>query len=290
MSVWLPVAPCTPPACAGHPGRPAPLPLALLRLAAAAAVLLAGVAGAPAARRLPGRLRHRAVRAWCRLLVRAFGIRIDAAGGPGPRGGRLVVANHVSWLDVPLIAAVLPARMLAKGEIGRWPVLGPLAASAGTLFIDRDRIRALPGTVATLAGALRAGDRVAVFPEGSTWCGRDQGPFRHAAFQAALDAGVPVQPVRLAYRLPDGSTAGAPAFVGDDPLTASLWRIARARGVTAEIRLLPRIPAGRHPDRRTLARAAQAAVASDSANRPASSVHHRVSSRPAAASSVRTPS
>ncbi|MER7762744.1 lysophospholipid acyltransferase family protein [Streptomyces sp. NPDC097619] len=292
MNPWLTVPPCTPGACAVHEGRTAPLPLALLRLTALAAAVLLGLAAAAPVRLLAPRTRTRLVRLWCTALLRTLGLRIRVHGSPGPDGGRLVVANHISWLDVPLVAAVLPGRMLAKGEVGRWPVLGPLAARAGTLFIDRDRLRALPGTVATLARALRAGSRVVVYPEGSTWCGRAAGPFRPAAFQAALDAAVPVQPVHLAYRLDGGGLATAPAFVGEDPLTASLWRIARARGVTAEIRLLPRIPAGRHPDRKALARAAQSAVAvaRDNANRPCSSVHHRVSSSPAAASSARTPS
>ncbi|MCB5180316.1 1-acyl-sn-glycerol-3-phosphate acyltransferase [Streptomyces sp. SMC 277] len=314
MSAWLPTAPCTPAGCAAHEGRAATVAHAVLRLAAVAALVLLGVAGAPPVRLLPQRPRRAVVRAWCRALVRAFGVRTTVHGSPGPDGGRLIVANHVSWLDVPLVAAAVPSRMLAKGEIGRWPVLGRLAARAGTLFVDRDRIRALPAVVGALAAALRAGDRVTVFPEGSTWCGRGQGLFRRAAFQAALDAGVPVQPVHLAYLLPDGRPAGAPAFVGDDPLTASLWRVVRARGLRAEVRLLPRIPPGRHADRRALAAAAQSAVTtssgvpavaypprepvrtlpsaidSDSAKRPCASVHHWVSSRPAAASSARTPS
>ncbi|MFB7464830.1 lysophospholipid acyltransferase family protein [Streptomyces sp. NPDC056224] len=313
MSVWLPTSPCTPGACAGHAGSTASIPHAVLRLAAATALILAGVLGAPPLRLLPARLRHAAVRAWSAALVRAFGVRITVHGGsPGPAGGRLVVANHISWLDIPLVAAVLPCRMLAKSDIRAWPVLGSLAARAGTLFIERDRIRALPDTVGSVTGALLAGDRVTVFPEGSTWCGRAQGTFRRAVFQSALDARVPVQPIRLTYLRCDGHTAGEPAFVGDDPLTASLWRIARARGVRAEVRLLPRIPPGRHADRRDLAAAAQTAIAAsshpvplpgiptqpakpsatdkDSAKRPAASVHHWVSSSPAAASSLRTPS
>lgn len=261
MSNWLlPTAPCTPQDCAGHPGRAASLPQALLRLAGALALVLLAVAAAPPVRLLPARPRRALIRAWCTALLRSLGIRITVHGSPGPDGGRLVVANHISWTDIPLVAAALPSRMLAKGEIGRWPVLGRLAAQAGTLFIERDRLRALPGTVATLARALRAGERVTVFPEGCTWCGRAQGPFRRAAFQAALDARVAVQPVRIAYRLGDGEFAGAAAFVGDDTLTASLWRIARARGVRAEVRLLSRIPEGRHTDRRALAAAAQRAV------------------------------
>lgn len=309
MSVWLPTAPCTPAACATHTGRAAAVPRALLRLAAALALVLLGILGGPPVRMLPPRTRHAVTRTWCTALIRAFGIRVTVHGSTGPEGARLLVANHISWLDIPLVAAAVPSRMLAKSEIGRWPVMGRLAAQAGTLFIERDRIRSLPDTVATLGRALLAGDRVTVFPEGSTWCGRAQGHFRRAAFQAALDARAPVQPLHLAYTLPDGRPATAPAFVGDDPLTASLWRILRARGIRAEVTLLPRIPPGRHPDRRSLAAAAQAAVGtaagvpfvpypapeptgpapwatdSDSANLPAASVHHWTNSSPAVASS-----
>ncbi|MEU7064561.1 lysophospholipid acyltransferase family protein [Streptomyces sp. NPDC046161] len=313
MSVWLPTAPCTPEGCAGHEGRVASVPHAVARLVCATALMLLAVLAAPPVRLLPQRPRHALVRAWAAALVGALGVRITVHGSPGPDGGRLIVANHISWLDIPLVAAVLPCRMLAKSEIGTWPVLGRLAARAGTLFIERDRIRALPRTVDAVTRSLLAADRVTVFPEGSTWCGRAQGPFRRAAFQAALDARVPVQPVRLAYRLgAQGRLAGAPAFVGDDPLTASLWRIARARGIRAEVRLLPRIPPGRHPDRRDLAAAAEQAVRGevgqptlpgvpaqpsrapatdrDNAKRSSASVHHCVSSSPAAASSRRRPS
>lgn len=264
MNAWLPTSPCTPEACAGHEGERAGLARAVLRLTAAVALILLGILGCQPVRRLPTRPRQALVRAWATALVRAFGIRITVHGSPGPDGGRLIVANHISWLDIPLVAAAMPCRMLAKSDIRNWPVLGPLSRQNGTLFIERERIRALPATVETITHALLAGDRVTVFPEGSTWCGRARGPFRRAAFQSALDARVPVQPVRLTYRLADGSPAAAPAFVGDDPLTASLWRIARARGVRAEVRLLPRIPPGRHADRRELAAAAQAAVAVES--------------------------
>ncbi|MEU9419317.1 lysophospholipid acyltransferase family protein [Streptomyces sp. NPDC048272] len=266
MNAWLPTAPCTPEACAGHEGPTASVPHAVLRLAGAVALVLLAVLMAAPVRLLPARPRHALVRGWSAALVASLGIRITVHGSAGAGGGRLIVANHISWLDIPLVTAVLPCRMLAKSEIGAWPVLGGLAARAGTLFIERDRLRALPDTVETLTRALLAGDRVTVFPEGSTWCGRAQGPFRRAAFQSALDARVPVQPIRLAYRLSGGGEpAGAPAFVGDDPLTASLWRIARARGVRADVWLLPRIPPGRHEDRRDLAAAAQAAVHAEAA-------------------------
>jgi 1-acyl-sn-glycerol-3-phosphate acyltransferase len=111
--------------------------------------------------------------------------------------------------------------------------------------------------VARIADVLRAGGAVAVFPEGSTWCGRAQGTFRRAVFQSALDAGVPVQPVRLRYRIAGGSPSTAPAFIGDDSLLASVWRVATTRGLTAEVEVCAPIPPGTHTDRRSLARAAQ---------------------------------
>ncbi|MFF8227450.1 lysophospholipid acyltransferase family protein [Streptomyces caelestis] len=254
MSAWLPTAPCTPRACveasAGVTARA--VPRAVLRLTGVLLLLLAGIALSPLGARIPAPM----VRRWCRWIVRAAGVRVRVTGAAVPTGGLLLVANHISWLDIPLLAAVRPARMLAKTEVRRWPVAGPVAARAA-LFIDRDRLRALPDTVARIARALREGAAVAAFPEGSTWCGRAQGTFRRAVFQAALDAGVPVQPVRIRYRLTGGTTTTAPAFVGDDTLLASLWRVATARDLVAEVEVRAPIPPGTHPDRRSLAHSAQ---------------------------------
>ncbi|MFE5393927.1 lysophospholipid acyltransferase family protein [Streptomyces sp. NPDC056568] len=256
MSAWLPAAPCTPAACV-EPSRPATaVPRAVLRLIVVAVLLLAGIAAVltPLGRLVPAAV----VRCWCRGIVRAAGVRVRVSGAAVPSGGLLLVANHVSWLDIPLLAALRPARMLAKSEIRRWPVAGTVAARAGVLFIERDRLRALPDTVAAIARTLRAGAAVAAFPEGSTWCGRAHGRFRRAVFQAALDARVPVQPVRIRYRTGGRTVSTVPAFVGDDTLLASLWRVASARGaVTAEVEVRPVVPPGRHHDRRALADAAQ---------------------------------
>jgi 1-acyl-sn-glycerol-3-phosphate acyltransferase len=228
---------------------------------AAAAVLLLAAAVVAVVLPLGGRIPDRLVGWWCRRLVRATGVRVRVTGEAVPPGGVLLVAHHVSWLDVPLLAAVRPARMLAKAEIGRWPLAGRLAARGGALFVDRDRLRELPSTVEAMAGVLAAGGAVAVFPEGTTWCGRARGPFRRAAFQAALDAGVPVLPVRLRYRRADGSPATEVAFVGDDTLLASFARVVTARGVTAEVEVGPFVTPTVHADRRALALAAEAASA-----------------------------
>lgn len=299
MSAWLPTAPCTPQLCAPRSDAPRSGSVrsdsvrrgavaASARLLAGLGAVVVGILLVPPVALLGAGPRDRLTRGWTRTVIRAFGLRIRSDGvSPAPvpdgPGGVLVVANHISWLDIPLVATLFPGRVLAKSDIRHWPVLGTVAARGGTLFVERDRLRALPDTVRDVADALRAGSRVIVFPEGSTWCGRDQGRFTAAMFQAALDAGASVRPVRIGYR-----PLGPAAFVGDDPLATSLWRIVLARGLTAEIEVLPLIPAARHADRRSLARAAQRAVASDSANRSASSVHQCVNSIPAPASSVRT--
>ncbi|MCM2425575.1 lysophospholipid acyltransferase family protein [Streptomyces sp. RKAG337] len=263
MPHWLPSAPCTPGHCLAGTIATVGRPRQAARCAAGIVVVAAGLALAPLVRCCRPALRGRLTRAWARTVPAAFGVRvrIRVSGAVGvPAGGVLVVANHISWLDIPLVAAVRPARMLAKSEIASWPFLGALVSRGGTLFIERDRLRALPGTVARIASVLRAGTPVVVFPEGSTWCGRRQGRFRPAVFQAALDAGVAVQPVLIRYRLGAGPATAA-AFVGEDTLVASLLRVTAARGLVAEVSVLPPIPPGAHHDRRSLARAAQRAVA-----------------------------
>ncbi|MZE78380.1 hypothetical protein GTY57_15615, partial [Streptomyces sp. SID5475] len=147
-------------------------------------------------RRRPRRHRRPEVlRGRARALLDALGVRLEipdgtvlsAPGGRGARGepapGTLVVANHVSWLDAVALLAVEPVTLLAKREVGDWPVLGPMVRRAGTRFIDRGSLRGLPGTVEALAGLLRAGRSVAVFPEGITHCSAPGGRFRPAAFQ-----------------------------------------------------------------------------------------------------------
>ncbi|MFI1507065.1 lysophospholipid acyltransferase family protein [Streptomyces sp. NPDC020597] len=267
MSVWLPAAPCTPRACVRGTASRTGVARAVLRLTAVAVLVLVGVALSP----LGGLIPAGAVRRWSRTVVRAAGVRVRVTGASAPAaGGVLLVANHISWLDVPLLAGVRPARMLAKAEIRRWPVAGALAARGGVLFIDRDRLRALPATVERITQVLRSGRAVAVFPEGSTWCGRAQGHFRRAVFQAALDAGAQVQPVRIGYRDDGGSVSTAAAFVGDDSLLASLWRVASTRGLVAEVEVLTALAADGHPDRRTLAAAAGAGVLDAPRERPPS--------------------
>ncbi|MGW7050921.1 lysophospholipid acyltransferase family protein [Streptomyces sp. NPDC054887] len=255
MSPWAVDAGCRP-HCAAHAAPAVPAARAVRRcVRLAGAVARAVSCGERLAE--PPVLRERA-----RSMLAALGTTLAADPGPlsVPRGdggpGTLVVANHVSWLDVVAVLAVEPVTLLAKREIGQWPVVGTLARRVGTRFVDREKPRELPHVVDDVARLLRSGRSVLVFPQATTWCSAPGGRFRRAVFQAALDAGAPVRPVTIAYE-----QAGAPstvaAFLGDEDFATSLRRVAGASGLTVRITPRPPLP---HTDRRSLAAAARAAV------------------------------
>ncbi len=230
------------------------------RAAGLAAVLALALATAPLLL-LPLPPVHRC---WLRTVarggLRATGVRVRVRDARGAEreggGGALLVANHLSWIEVVALLAVSPVRLVAKAEIRRWPLLWAVAGATGALYLDRAALRALPRAVAAVTAALETGDVVAAFPEGTTWCGRAAGPFRHAVFQAALDAGVPVRPVAVVLRW-GGSTAHEAAFVGDHPLAGSVLRVLRVPALVCELTLLPELePVGTRAE--LAARAARA--------------------------------
>jgi 1-acyl-sn-glycerol-3-phosphate acyltransferase len=257
--LWLPRSTCDGD-CLPAAGRPslAGALLVLRRLAATAAVVLAGGVALPLLAALP---RHRLLavqRRFARAVLRTLGVRHRVLGRV-PERRALLVANHVSWVDTLVILAHTPAHLLAKHEVRGWPIIGRVARALGTVFVDRSRPTALPATVRQVAGVLAADGVVAVFPEGTTWCGRTAGRFRPAMFQATIDAGVPVVPVRLSFSI-DGQPTTVAAFLGEDTLFASVRRVVAARGLTVTLRTYPMLnptaDSDRRTARRTLARAA----------------------------------
>nr|WP_308801831.1 lysophospholipid acyltransferase family protein [Streptomyces polyasparticus] len=206
-----------------------------------------------------------ALRLRARHLLAALDIRRRGGEGelsvPG-RTGTLIVANHISWLDVIALLAREPVTLIAKREVAGWPVVGTLARRAGTCFIERDAVRRLPHQVALVREMLLAGRSVAVFPQATTWCSEYGGTFRRAMFQAAVDAKAPVRPVTLGYRQ-HGTPTTVAAFVGDDGFLPSLHRVARADGLTVRVDTHEPLLPGPRWDRRTLAHAAQQAVLGD---------------------------
>ncbi|MBF6176481.1 1-acyl-sn-glycerol-3-phosphate acyltransferase [Nocardia blacklockiae] len=184
--------------------------------------------------------------------------RRPAGGARAADEGLLVVAGHVGWTDVLTLAAVLPMGFVARADLVEWPVLGGLARLMRVIPIERERLRQLPEVIATVTRRLAAGERVGVFPEGTTWCGRAHGRLRPALFQAAVDSGRPVQPIRVRYLDRDGELSTVPGFVGFDTFLDSARRVIRSKGVVAEVVLLPLEQPG--TDRHDLSRRCEAAL------------------------------
>lgn len=169
---------------------------------------------------------------WSALLVRLLGIRLRITGTP-MHGGGLIVANHVSWLDIPLISASVQTRFVSKSEVQHWPIAGWLADACGTFYLRRGKGGARP-LLNKIVPWLRAGGSVTVFPEGTTTDGSNLLPFHPRLLCAAIESSQPVQPVALHYAPNARGEALAP-FIGDDDLVSHIVRLLRNRGLEAQL-------------------------------------------------------
>lgn len=183
------------------------------------------------------------VRLWSRLALVLLGIRVQFQVEPGASPmvgtrGALFVTNHVSWVDVFVICAVLPVRFVAKSEIAGWPVIGRFAAALGTVFVERGRRHAVAHVNDAVTARLRKGAAIGIFPEGTTSDGTQLLRFHANLIQPAIDAEAPVVPLALQYHQ-GGQPSTAAAFIGDMTLVASLWRILIAPRLAVRVHWLP---------------------------------------------------
>lgn len=206
--------------------------------------------------------RERLVRQWSRRLLALCGVTCvaDDRRAPAAPPRALIVSNHTSWLDILVINAHRPCRFVAKADIRGWPLIGRLCDLNGTIFISPERRRDVREVHRGLIAGLAAGERVAFFPEGGT---SDQGtvlPFHANLFEAAIEAGVPIQPCAVRYTDSQGRLHPATRFTGEITFGQSVASILRSRGLRAELLLLPAIETG-GIHRRDLAAAARSAIA-----------------------------
>jgi len=205
--------------------------------------------------------RREIVRRWSARLLAILHVEPRFHGVPegGVPGNVLIVANHISWLDIFVLLALQPARFIAKADIRRWPVVGRLAANVGTLFVEREKRRHAHSINREAATALARGDVVAIFPEGTTTDGTTLLPFRGSLLQPIVDAAGHVQPVAIRYRDAEGAPSDAPAYVGEMSFVASFWRVTAERSLVADTYFTAALAAQDRP-RRELAREAETLI------------------------------
>ena len=222
---------------------------------------------------LDAHARRARIRSWSRRLLHLMGIDIRVQGALA-HPNVVVVANHISWLDIFALHAVGPVRFIAKSEIARWPVLGRLVRGVGTLFIERARRHDTHRVNQEIARALADGDIVAVFPEGTVTDGSEVLPFKGSLLQPIVDARGCVQPVAIRYRTPDGRPSIAASYTGNTTFVGSFWRLCGERALVVELQALAPIPAeGRH--RRELAHRSELAIRAALASPPNGSAPDR---------------
>ena len=194
----------------------------------------AGLCGRHAADRMRGRI---AVH-WYGTLARILGLKIGRSGAP-IMGNGLLVANHVSWLDIVALGSLAPLDFVAKQEVAQWPLVGYLGRRVGTLFLRRGDPESSRLITEEMAWRLRRGRRLVLFPEGTSSAGTEVLRFHARLFQPALLAHVPVQAVALAYR---GKARDFAPFIGDDEFLPHLWRLLSLDALEVDVSFHTQVP------------------------------------------------
>jgi 1-acyl-sn-glycerol-3-phosphate acyltransferase len=188
-------------------------------------------------------LRKRIVRSWTIAMGRIFGLR-PKVEGKGPAGAFLLVANHVSWLDILLLGSLREVVFIAKAEMRGWPVIGPLATSTGTIFIDRASRRDTLRVSEAIEHAVRHGTSVVLFPEGTSTDGNRLLPFKSALLESAARNTLPVHYAALRYTTPQA------AWPDDTPFGQHAWQVLQVPRIDATVHFGGAVTA---PDRKELA-------------------------------------
>ncbi len=203
--------------------------------------------------------RYSYLRVWSKRMMAIFKLQIDVTGDiPECFSGLLIMANHVSWLDIFALNYVHPVSFVAKKEIHGWPIIGSMVARAGTVFIDRNDRKDAVRIAQNIAVRMQEGGTVAVFPESTTTDGFTLLPLKAALFEAAIQANSLIQPVALLFYDENHVRTTLPSYVGETSLFTSLRIIMRTmRKGYIEVRFCPRIETGSGEDRFILCKKTQ---------------------------------
>jgi len=182
------------------------------------------------------------VRWLCRLVLRTLGVHSRMQGALPP-GGALLLANHLGWVDILAMLAHVDCTFVAKREVAGWPVVGWLARRLGVVFVDRARKRDLLCAIPAMTDALARGQRILLFPEGTTGDGRTLLPFKSALVDAAVRARVPVVPIAISASAAD-MDARALCWIGTETLAQNLPRLRALTSAAVSLRVGTAVPPG----------------------------------------------
>jgi 1-acyl-sn-glycerol-3-phosphate acyltransferase len=178
---------------------------------------------------------RRLIEAWSRRLLRILRVRVQAPEIAAFQPRSLVLANHISWLDIWLLHSVSAVCFVAKAEVRSWPLIGWMAHRSQTLFIQRERRRDTSRINQIVCAALHAHETVAIFPEGTTSDGTSVRRFNASLLQPAVEMAAAVHVLAIRYIGPGGSANVDVAYADETTLWQSLQKILSHREVTAEL-------------------------------------------------------
>jgi 1-acyl-sn-glycerol-3-phosphate acyltransferase len=199
---------------------------------------------------------------WARKLLRILNIVLSIQGVRPAKDARnlIIAANHVSWLDIFVISAAQPARFIAKAEIRDWPIAGWLCEKSGTIFIRRTRRGDTARINETMHQVLAEGATIGFFPEGTTTAGNRLLKFHTSLFEPAVANAATIAPAAIGYRLSDGESTIAAAFIDELSFAESVAKIISTKTMIAAITFAPQIDASAMT-RRELALNSEVAIA-----------------------------
>ena len=171
----------------------------------------------------------------CKIL----GIKIIVEGSI-PSTPSLIIANHVSWLDIPVIGSIWPVYFVAKKEVGTWPGFSTLAKLQNTIFVDRDKRQSVLASRNEIRSRVMAGDTVVLFPEGTSNNGREVFKFKSTFFSVVENTPLQAIPMTLVYQTQVGlpmmrRQRPSVAWVGDADMVPHLWNFMKSGPITVRI-------------------------------------------------------
>ena len=211
---------------------------------------------------LPTKVRKKMVQSWCIRLLRILKVKVIIQGDPSILFGTkpyLLVANHISWLDIHIINSIRPVIFVAKADVSKWPIFGYLASMLGTIFLKREKLSDIKRVIQLMKEKLINQEIVAIFPEGTSTDGKSVLPFKSNLFESAHQAQVDVLPITIQYK-ENNEYSNRAAFIGDMELIDSIKNILKSNHLVVHVHLSDGLPS--HLSRQELAIQAHQLVAS----------------------------